>query len=937
MGVPDGPPQDRGGRSRGGAIVQEISAFLARIVLLITVIGATGLLIGALFLPAAMATDDVLTTVRAEVLDVPPLGEASTPPRNSYLFAADGSQLAELSFEENREPIPLAEIPESVRLAVLATEDADFYEHEGVNHLAIVRTALNNFRAGSIQGGASTITQQYVKQTFLTPEQTLARKIQEAIYATQLEQRLTKDEILERYLNRVYFGSGVYGLGTAAERYFSMDVDELTLDRAAMLAGIIRSPERNNPIVSPENALSRRNIVLDQMASQDFITVEQAEVAKERDLNIKISEPPAPNEPLWVDWITRLLISEDVANGLGTQRGALEAMGGTPEERRARVYQTGLRIHTTLDPELQDLAQRSLDEHLSVPDASPAQLAREPRGAIASIDPETGAIVALAQGPQPWGSCVEDGEWADETEAGELLCHKTKVNTVVPGAGASGRQPGSSFKPLIVAAALEDGVPPTLQMDGAGPTEIEGCLDEGKPWTVGNYAESGAGQIMDMYEAVRRSNNVYHAKLIAEIGPEKAVEMARKLGITSPHVRADCSLSLGAADLMPLEMASAYATLANRGVYCAPFPISRIEDAEGEVIWEHRPDCAQVIDTEVADRVVDIMAGPVGPGGTAPRANLGAWPTRGKTGTTDQYRDAWFVGFIRQLATATWIGYPADTRNFVDSEAAAAACGDEPWFEEGVSGQCPGRTKFLTDVTIAGQYYGRVTGGSLPATIWRAFMVVAAERFEPEAFPAPGPLPTGSVPDVTAADSISRAEQIAQEAGFRLRVEEVDDWRDAGTFVGQDPAAGSTHPLGSSIVLQVSNGSGEVPTVPDVVGMTLDDAIAAMVEAGYEVATEEVPTEDPEAVGTVLSTSPGPNATLEPGEGVVVVLVVGGEPVEEPEPEPTEPTEPGPGGPTEPGPGDPTESEPPPPDEGDDGGGPGQGGGPGGDGPPGQG
>jgi membrane peptidoglycan carboxypeptidase len=932
MGVPDGPQSGRGGRSRGGVIVQEVSGFLARIVLLFTVIGATGLLVGAMFLPAAMATDDLLTTVRSEVLDVPPLGEASTPPQNSYLFAADGSQLAELSFEENRVPIPLAEIPESIRLAVLATEDADFYEHEGVNHLAIVRTALNNFRAGSIQGGASTITQQYVKQTFLTPEQTLARKIQEAIYATQLERRLSKDEILERYLNRVYFGSGVYGLGTAAERYFSMEVHELTLDRAAMLAGIIRSPERNNPIVSPENALARRNIVLGQMASQGFITDEQARVAAERDLNIKITEPPLPNEPLWVDWITRLLISEDVANGLGTQRGALEAMGGTPEERRARVYQTGVRIHTTLDPELQALAQQALDEHLSVPDASPAQLAREPRGAIASIDPETGAIVAMAQGPHPWGSCVEDGEWADETDEGELLCHKTKVNTVVPGAGASGRQPGSSYKPLIIAAALEDGVPPTLQMDGAGPTEIEGCLDEGQPWEVGNFAESGDGQIMDMYEAVRRSNNVYHAKLIAEIGPEKAVEMSRKLGITSPHVRADCSLSLGAADLMPLEMASAYATLANRGVYCAPFPISRIEDAAGEIIWEHRPDCAQTIDTEVADRVVDIMAGPVGPGGTAPRADLGAWPTRGKTGTTDQHRDAWFVGFIRQLATATWIGYPADTRYFVDSEAAAAVCGDEPWFRPGESGQCPGQTKFLSEVTIAGEYYARVTGGSLPATIWRAYMAPAAERFEPEAFPEPGPLPTGSVPDVVSAGSISRAEQIAQEAGFRLRVEEVDDWRSAGTFVDQDPPAGTTHPLGSSIVLQVSNGSGEVPTVPDVVGMTLDEAIAVMVEAGYEVATEEVPTDDPESVGRILATSPRPGSTLEPGEGVVVVLVVGGEPLEEPEPE--EPTEPEPTEPTEPEPTEPTEPEPSPTEDDD---GDGQGRGPDGGGPPGQG
>jgi penicillin-binding protein 1A len=329
----------------------------ARLTLISLIVAATGILLGALFLPAGLVLSDLLTAVRSDVLDIPPLGEADTPPQNSYVYATDGQLLAELTFEENRVPVALADIPQVTIDAVLATEDATFYEHEGVNHLAIVRAALANLRAGGIESGASTITQQYVKLAFLSPEQTLQRKIQEAIYAIQLEERLTKDEILERYLNRSYFGRGVYGIGTAAERYFSKEVGELDLGESAMLAGLLRAPEANNPINSLENATARRDIVLRQMATHGFITADQAEAARTVPLEVDVSEPPPPANPFWVDWVSSLLVNEDTAQALGTQLGALEAMGPTFEERRQVVFQSGLRIHTTLDPELQAEAE----------------------------------------------------------------------------------------------------------------------------------------------------------------------------------------------------------------------------------------------------------------------------------------------------------------------------------------------------------------------------------------------------------------------------------------------------------------------------------------------------------------------------------------------------------------------------------------------------
>jgi penicillin-binding protein 1A len=858
------PPSDVDGR---------LGPLTTRLLLLVAVATGTGLLIGALALPGALAAADVLTAVERDVLDMPPLGEAETPPQNSYVYAADGSELAELNFEENRVPVELDEVPQVAVDAVLATEDAEFYQHRGVNHGAIVRAFVTNVRTGGIEQGGSTITQQYVKNAFLDGSQTYQRKLQEAVYATELEQRLTKPEILERYLNRTYFGRGVYGIGTAAERYFSKDVGELTLGEAATLAGLIRSPERNNPINSPENAERRRDIVLRQMAHHGFISPDQAQVAIDEPLETEISEPTPPRDPFWVDWISRLLIEDRVAEGLGSQMDALDLMGATFEERRHTVFQSGLRVHTTLDPELQEQAEASLADHLSFDGESPEELAREPMGSLVSVDPETGAIMAMAIGPQEYGSCSEDDSWVGEDDDGRLLCDRTKLNPAVPVEGSSigKRQPGSAFKPFLTAAALEEGLPPTLQMNATGPRTIDSC-GGGEDWTVRNIGGDGT---MDMYEAMAKSSNVYHALLVDEVGPDKLAAMAQRLGIKPLDDREIyCPLALGTAGVTPLEMASAYATMANRGVHCAPFAITKIENAQGEVIWEHRDDCNRVIDTEVADRLVDILEGPVGSNGTAQGANLGTHPTRGKTGTTNSYTDVWFVGFVKQLSTAAWVGYPGGTTRFASLEQAEAVC-DPLLDDDGDPVPACEESRTLENVTVAGQYYSRIFGGTIAAPMWTAYMRNVVDRFEPEGFPDPGPLPSGRVPDLLSASSVSEAERLAEQAGFRLRTTTVDHWRSSGTFVGQSPRPGDEATLGSSITLEISNGQADGPVVPDVVGMDVDEAIDLLDAEGYDVATRDVETDDDSRIDTVMGQSPSAGTRVLPEDDITIVLEVG--------------------------------------------------------------
>ncbi|MGA1774993.1 MAG: transglycosylase domain-containing protein [Nitriliruptoraceae bacterium] len=838
-------------------------------VALVVVLAAA--MLAATALPALPVASNLMATVRTELLDeTVDITSASLVPVNSFLYATDGSLIAELTFEENRDPVTLDQVPQVVIDAILATEDANFYEHAGVNHVAIIRAFLTNLAAGDIESGASTITQQYVKLAFLTPDQTYQRKLQEALYAIQVERQLTKDQILERYLNRAHFGQGTYGIATAARRYLSRDLSEVTLDQAAMLAGILRSPSNNNPISNPANARERRDIVLGQMAINGFITQDEADRASRLPLRVDISPPPVPEQPFWSDWVARLLINEDLAEALGSQTDALRAMGDTPEERRRRVFQTGLRITTTLDPRLQALAEEALVGALTRADATPEERAREialgPMGALVSIEPGTGAIRAMAIGPHGFGSCVENDAWAGELESGQLLCDLTKVNPVVPGGGGSGRQPGSSFKPFVSAAALEAGFPAGWTIDARGPKLIPGCINpEGEEYIVRN---TGGDDVLDMAGGLARSSNVYHAELTATVGPRRVADMARRLGVPVPDRDIACALGLGATDVTPLAMATGYATIVNDGEWCAPFPIERIESASGQLLWQHVPDCRQVVDPEIAAQVADFLRGPVSAGGTAPIANLGAWETRGKTGTTNDYVDAWFVGAVRQLATAAWVGFANGNRFYVDEATATEVCGDQHFLT-----QCPPVRQTLEDVEIAGRSYARVFGGTIPAPMWKAYMAPAVEPLEPLGFPAPPARLSGVVPDLVNAFDVEDARLRADLAGFNLRVETVLSGEPNGTRLGQDPVPGTPLELGRIVTLLVSGGPDLPATVPDLRGVTQDRAVERLAVLGYNWELIGTRIGDPTVDKPVLSQEPLPGTPLEPG--AIVRLEIG--------------------------------------------------------------
>jgi penicillin-binding protein 1A len=853
-------------RTRTGRPVAPPGGVVGRVLGIGLVVIVAGSLLALTALPALPVAERFVGVVREQVLETEEIGAASLVPVNSFVFATDGSPLAELTFEENRNPVTLDQVPQVVIDAVLATEDANFYQHAGVNHLAIVRALVTNLVSGSIESGASTITQQYVKLAFLTPEQSYQRKIQEALYAVQIERQLTKDQILERYLNRAHFGVGTYGIGTASQRFLSVDVSEVTVDQAAMLAGILRSPSNNNPISNPENALARRDIVLGQMASAGFITRAEADRAQALPLRVAFSEPPAPDQPFWSDWVARLLINEELAEALGSQTDALRAMGDTAEERRRRVFQTGLRITTTLDPRLQALAEASLREFLTSADGGPEEVALAPSAAIISIEPGTGAIRALALGPQEFGSCVEDGKWVGQLEDGQLLCDKTKVNSVIPGGGGSGRQPGSAFKPFVAAAALEAGFPPGYTLDARGPAVITGCVGiDGEDYIVRN---AGGDDILDMFGAMARSSNVYHAQLTSDVGPVRVADLARRVGVAVPDRDIACALGLGATDITPLDMANGYATLANDGIHCTPFPIERIETADGRLLWEHTPDCRRVLDSEVAAETVQLLAGPVRPGGTAARADLGMWPTRGKTGTTNDYVDAWFVGMVRQLATATWIGYPQGTRFYVDEAAAEAVCGSQAFLN-----RCPAVRQTLENVTIAGTRYARVFGGTIPAPMWKHYMERAVEVYAPLDFPATPPRRSNPVPDVVGSFDAADARLRADLAGFTLRIEQVISDLPPGTLISQSPAAGEPFELGRQIVLFMSGGEIGSTALPDLVGVTQSEAIARLnaLRQVWELIGRVVT--DPSQHLLVQSMSPPAGSAVPPGSATVVLEI----------------------------------------------------------------
>lgn len=802
-----------------------------RVVLVIMVVVGTAALLSVLLVPGAVALDRIVGTVEATLLDIPPLpdDDVTLLPENSIVLAEDGSELAELHAEENRVMVSLEQVPEVAQQAVLATEDAEFFRHEGVNHRAIARAMLRNLQAGEVEEGGSTITQQLVKNTLLTQAQTVDRKLHEAVWSLELERRMSKQEILEAYLNTAYFGRGTYGIGTAARFYFSRDVSELSIGQSAMLAALIRSPERNNPITDPAAAQARRDIVLRQMARHGYITGGEAEEAIARDLELEPEQDTAFSQPFFVEWIKRVLYDESI----DLQPGAQAAIGDTRDERRRAVFEGGLVVHTTLRPEWQDIAEETVTRYLPDPTTSPL-------GSLVTVDSDSGAIVTMALGPKEFGDCPGAGE-----EDADEACPYTKLNPVVPGGGGSGRQTGSAFKPFVAAAALEEGLTPGYTTETTSGQTIEGC-GWGEPYEPNNFAGGGGGDMM-MPEAIARSSNVYHVKLARDAGVTNVRDLAIRMGMEhSPNLpnfaERDCSIGLGSANVFPLEFAGAFAVFANRGERCPPFAITRIEDRDGEVLYEHRSECDRVLDRGIADRINDLLRGPVRSGGTAAfvEGQLGR-PVAGKTGTTNDFKDAWFAGYVPQYSTIAWVGHEIP--------------------EE------------LYGVTADGVTYDRVTGGSIPARMWATYMEQVLADVEVEDFVQPPPVPTTSVPDVMGRH-VTEATEILEERDFMVRTNTIEHHESPGTVVGQNPEGGDDAWVGSAVTLEVSDGTGEPPHVelPSLVGMTEDEAREVLEELDLRVSVRRSTTSVEEDDGLVIEQDPESGSELEPGERVVITV-----------------------------------------------------------------
>lgn len=713
----------------------------------------------------------MLTTVAAACsgeinpLEDPGLGDLGL---TSVVLAADGSVIAEWHAEEDRVLVEYADLPGHLVDAVVAIEDERFWDHPGVDLRAIARALVTNAEAESIEEGGSTITQQYIKNVVLTPDVSLERKIEEAQLAVRLEETLTKEEIFERYANTIYLGDGAYGVGSAAAHYFGKQVGDLTVGESALIAGLIKNPSRWNPFADTDASLGRRRVVLEAMTRNGLITPEQAEAADAEPLALVEQAPPLVDRYPYFSEVVKQALLDD------------ETLGLTPTDRYNAIFRGGLTIQTTLDPAIQEAAQQAVANVL--PEDGPS-------GAVAVIEPSTGEVRALVGG--------RDFYDPDDPVA--------RFNLATQGR----RQPGSAFKPFVLAAALEGSF--SLQSvfaRGAGIT-----IDtDGGPWTVTNY-ENQAFPDMTLLDATRFSVNKVYAELVDAVGPAEVVEVAHAAGITS-ELEPFHSVALGAQEVTVLEMASAYGTFAFDGLHLSPTLVTSIETRDGTEVWRRVPVVTEALSADVAQQVTAALTEVVR-AGTGIQASIGR-PAAGKTGTTQNHNDAWFVGFTPELVAAVWVGFP-----------------------EGQVPMEPPTTEFP------------VTGGTWPAEIWAAFMPAALAD-----------APFGSLAQI--------------EAGSTVRVDvDTSTGYLAGPLCPREHVVTLELAIENAptVVCPIHNPNAVVAAgsleVPNALGTTIEDAVAVLQGAGFSVVTLWEPL-DGTPSGTVWDQVPEPGAPARAGAAVTI-------------------------------------------------------------------
>ncbi len=555
--------------------------------------------------------------------------------------------MAQLNAELDRVDVAYDQLPQVLIDAVVATEDQDFFQHSGIDPIGIVRAAWADIQnQGAVQGG-STITQQYVKNVFLTSERTLVRKVKEAVLAIKLEGEIGKEEILGRYLNTIYFGRGAYGVQAASQGYFNVDVEDLQLWQAALLAGLIRAPEAADPERNPADAVDRRATVLDLMLQENYITQEDYDAADAVALGFPNTLPRPPGTNLGfvqgAEFGTEY-VAEYVRQWLVDRFGESEVYGG------------GLRVYTSLDMEMQATAYRAVTGILDQPD--------DPAGSLVTVD-ELGHIKAMVGGT----------DFAN-----------SEVNLALGAAGGgSGRQPGSAFKPFVLAEALKQGYSAKSVYPAPGSITLD--IGNGQEWRVSGGASSAGSY--DLISATRASSNVVFAQLMIDVGPQAVVTTAERMGITS-ELPVVPSLVLGSGEVSVLDMASAFSTFMNAGLHAEPVIVTRVERDDGTLLYPTEEAELERILPEDQVEIITYALSQVISGGTGTGARISE-PAAGKTGTTQDNRDAWFVGFTCRFTTAVWMGYP------------------------GRPGEPP---RYMTNFRGGGQVFG----GSYPADIWQTYM-----------------------------------------------------------------------------------------------------------------------------------------------------------------------------------------------------------------------
>lgn len=547
----------------------------------------------------------------------------------SYVYDGEGQLIATFVDEENRVRVDIEDVPRTVLDSVLTAEDSAFYSHQGVNARSIGRAFTANIESGGVAQGGSTITQQVVKNAIDEKDQDFARKVKEAVLAVELEETYTKDEILEYYINTVYFGSGAYGVQAAAETYFNKDVAELSYAEGALLGGIIRCPVSCDPLKSRSRALARRNTVLDALVATARLPRGEADVHKFAPVPDEAFRPRAPDD-YFVEEVKKQLLDD-------------ERLGATPTARFNRLYGGGLRIYTTFDQTqyLQALESRNGtlpgndgDATFSLPDG-PDGATRFGTAAMAGVEPETGAVRFLVGGPG-FDRYQYDLALGDE------------------------RAVGSTFKPFVLAQAFLEGLSPQDLINGAGPCgDVPGYPEDDPPTNFGG-SRGGVGTLVSQ---TLKSSNCAFLRLNQIVGPDEVADLAQRLGITSPLGPENASMPLGPDGVSPLDMASAYSVFANDGVRNEPYFIDRVEEADGDIVFAHQADPERVIPAQVARQVTAVLEENVQEG-TGTRARIDR-PAAGKTGTTNGPSDVWFVGYVPQLSVSVWMGGTSDNRPLV--------------------------------------------------------------------------------------------------------------------------------------------------------------------------------------------------------------------------------------------------------------------------------